>query len=71
MKRIDPADQPLLPALAALGWHIGDGVLSMMKAHKKTHRIWAGVGVGWSAFMVSMILLAKAKREWYNSNSDK
>lgn len=69
--RNSPADQPLLPSLAAFLWHLGDAFLSVKSENKKARKVWAGVGVGWSAFMISMILLAKAKQEWYNSNSER
>lgn len=62
-------DMPFIPALLALMWHGTDAALSFKKHHPRARKFVAGVGIGWSAFWVTLVLLGKA-RMWYNNRKN-
>jgi len=52
----------LLSALA-FGWHVGDAFLHR-KTKNKVHKVFMGVGVGWSGFWLLLNLIGQAKKEY-------
>lgn len=43
----------VLFSLCAFLWHAGDAMLGPSKGHRRVKRLFAGIGVGWSAFFLA------------------
>lgn len=56
-------DKVTLLSALAFGWHVGDAAIHR-NAKSKLHKIFMGVGVGWSGFWLALNLVGQAKKEY-------
>lgn len=56
----------LLSALA-FGWHVGDAVIHR-NSKSKLHKVFMGVGVGWSGFWLAVNLLGYVRKEYMEAH---